>query len=1267
MASIDNRYEFLKKLGVGFEGLLEVVDKLGTAYFTEDYPPYNIVKTDASTYVVQVSMVGYEKKNVSAAHNESGVLTIKAVGSSKPAESADDVFLHHGIKDGDNYIKFPISPSLKFHGALYEGGILYVTYKVRKEGDAPLAAGPVAILDELTDEEELEQVLPHSGRVKFDKAGRAKLRKQRMGFRRYKYDSAGRPIAVMDLDDEEKVDEAETEALLGKGKSEEAKAAAPGQIKKEEVAEAKAEAKAEKVEAKAEAKEAKAEAKAEKKLEKKEEVTVEISAPDTKPQVVEAVVNKTAEDKVEIELKDATIEVSDSVELIPVKTPEGKADIVVAVKPEDKVVLDEAKVDVVDTVKEVVEALDSAPALPEKSEKSKEKKTVLVNKEVEDKPTVEVTVPKEVTSVVEVKKDPSPSNTEVTSLVIEDASENIPEDSVLVPIVTPAGNPDIVAAVAKDVVEELEAAGETPVNVVETAIAKVVDEVKTSEPVDTAKVEEASAVEAVAEVAIEAIADGDITLVNKEAEDKATVEVKNEIAEPVKVVEVVLDAENTEPVVGEVAPVKVVDATVEVSEGAELSVVKTEEGLTDIVVAATPEVKEALAAGNTTVEEIVAAVVEAPESEEVVTEVKEEIVIVNKDTEDKPTVEVSVAEETPQVVSVELTEPEVAVHDAYAVELKDTAEDIKEDAVLVPIVTPAGQPDMVAALDPAAVSAVGEAALVEAVEKAVNIVDVEVNTPVANVEAVEIASEVEEVVEKLDEIAKEPATIIIDADVEDKPTVEVTLAAEESPQVVEVTIDEDPSNPEVPAIVVSDATVEVSENAELTVAKTIESKADVVIAIDPVVKETLEAADVVVEEVVAKALETNDALPEVANTATVNEETGDVEVPAEETVLVDKTEEEKPTVEVTVPETAPQVVVAELDPEPANAEIVSVDLKDAAYDIPADAELIPVVTPEGQPDMVVAVTPEVKEALETVEANTAEVLEKAVNQADVTVVVTESTTVEEAVVEEASAEVAEALDELAKEPATILVNDMVEDKPTVEVTLAAEEAPQIVEVKLDEAPSSDAPAIVVEDASYEVVSDTAEFVVVPTEEGKSDVVVAVEPEVKAELEAANVDIVDTVKTALEVNDAVPELPTETVTAPTVTVEVGSEESTVEVEVPETLSQVVELTAPAEGELAIEDTSAEISETAEVLPIVTPEGQPDIVVAVEPEVKAAVEAEGLDVVEVVEAAVEESSAVVETVVEVPQLETDSAESTVEVEEPTVATKPVVIVKKPGANT
>ena len=382
---MDNRYEFLKKLGVGFEHVFKVVDELKDVYFSEDYPPFNMVRTDPETWVVQVSMVGYEQNEIKASH-EDHVLVVRAHSEKQPDEM-DDVYFHQGIKDGDVYIKFLISGNLIHESAVFDNGILYVTYKARHEGDPPIADGTVEIVDEFTAQERSLKATPHSGKVKFDRSGRARIRKQRMGFRRYEYDSNGRPVAVLDLTTDE-VDKEETEALLKSlGRDKEA---AKREADKLAAKKAKEEAEKKRIEEKARKlaeEEAKAKAAAEEAARMspgaapEKDVTVEVEALENKPQIIEAEIEKESEEKIKVKLKDATVEVSDDVELKPVKTAEGKADVVVAVKKDELPILEASDTDIVDTVAEVIEALDSAPELPEKTEKAEEKKTVLVDTE----------------------------------------------------------------------------------------------------------------------------------------------------------------------------------------------------------------------------------------------------------------------------------------------------------------------------------------------------------------------------------------------------------------------------------------------------------------------------------------------------------------------------------------------------------------------------------------------------------------------------------------------------------------------------------------------------------------------------------------------------------------------------------------------------------------------------------------------------------------------------------------------------------------------
>ena len=193
--------------------------------------------------------------------------------------------------------------------------------------------------------------------------------------------------------------------------------------------------------------------------------------------------------------------------------------------------------------------------------------------------------------------------------------------------------------------------------------------------------------------------------------------------------------------------------------------------------------------------------------------------------------------------------------------------------------------------------------------------------------------------------------------------------------------------------------------------------------------------------------------------------------------------------------------------------------------------------------------------------------------------------------------------------------------PTVEVKIP-EEMPQIVEASLESVEpvintaSEDAQIVIdVTDAKHEV-SDDVELSVVKTEAGKSDVVVAVKKKDKEAAEAAGVDMIGKVKEAVEASLTMlpaPDLPAAEETS-VVSADVEGKEA--KVEVPEVTTQVVEAKVEKDEEnktvVKLEDVSENIPENAELVPVVTAEGEHDIVVAVAPEAKAELDAAGVDV-------------------------------------------------------
>jgi cell envelope opacity-associated protein A len=109
----------------------------------------------------------------------------------------------------------------------------------------------------------------------------------------------------------------------------------------------------------------------------------------------------------------------------------------------------------------------------------------------------------------------------------------------------------------------------------------------------------------------------------------------------------------------------------------------------------------------------------------------------------------------------------------------------------------------------------------------------------------------------------------------------------------------------------------------------------------------------------------------------VSAETVTVAVPSEEAVGEAK-------LEVVTPEVIPQVVEAVVS-EPTAGAPVAVELVPASENVPADATVIPVVTMEGQPDVMVAVTPETQAALDAAGVDVAKDVGEALIQAEVEV------------------------------------------------------------------------------------------------------------------------------------------------------------------------------------------------------------------------------------------------------------------------------------------
>lgn len=87
----------------------------------DNYPPYNVIKQDEDTYVVEVALAGFDKSDLSVTV-DNGNLIVKG-----DREKEEIEFQHKGIATRSFVRSFALGEYMEVTGADFENGMLSVT------------------------------------------------------------------------------------------------------------------------------------------------------------------------------------------------------------------------------------------------------------------------------------------------------------------------------------------------------------------------------------------------------------------------------------------------------------------------------------------------------------------------------------------------------------------------------------------------------------------------------------------------------------------------------------------------------------------------------------------------------------------------------------------------------------------------------------------------------------------------------------------------------------------------------------------------------------------------------------------------------------------------------------------------------------------------------------------------------------------------------------------------------------------------------------
>lgn len=117
----------LRPVSVGFDSVFDHFESMfnESPSLHTNYPPYDILKTDEHSYVIELAVAGFSKKDIEVTV-ENGVLTVESDREGN-AESSGEEIIHQGISKRYFKKSFSISDDVEIRGAELKDGLLRIS------------------------------------------------------------------------------------------------------------------------------------------------------------------------------------------------------------------------------------------------------------------------------------------------------------------------------------------------------------------------------------------------------------------------------------------------------------------------------------------------------------------------------------------------------------------------------------------------------------------------------------------------------------------------------------------------------------------------------------------------------------------------------------------------------------------------------------------------------------------------------------------------------------------------------------------------------------------------------------------------------------------------------------------------------------------------------------------------------------------------------------------------------------------------------------